>query len=236
MSDHSTVPFIVVAAGSGRRFGASLPKQYQPLLGQPLLAHTLKNLHDDPRIGPILPVIAPDGTALWDQWMAPCLAELPKLLPPIAGGEERQASVFAGLQALTHLRPEWVGVHDGARPFVTSEMIGRLLAACRHDLAGVIVALPVADTVKWVDAGRRIQETLDRDRTWLAQTPQLFRYESIVRAHNHARENGFLGTDDASLLERLGLPVVVVPGDPRNIKVTRPEDLALLATFLEALP
>jgi 2-C-methyl-D-erythritol 4-phosphate cytidylyltransferase len=237
MHDHHTANLttappctvIVVAAGQGQRFGGDVPKQYQMLLDRPLLAHTLERLHRHPVVERIVPVIAPDGTTGW-QCLAPWLSKLPKVAPPVTGGRERQESVW---NALTSLRLEtmaWVAVHDGARPILSGTLLNRLFEARAHTDA-CIAALPASDTIKEVDASGRILRTRDRRHVWLAQTPQVFRFGLLHAAHQQARTTGFLGTDDASLVERLGHPVTVVMGDSHNIKVTRPEDWPW-ATFL----
>ena len=223
---------LVVAAGQGRRFGGPLPKQYLPLQGRPLLWHTLSRLHEHPDIRRIVPVIAPDGDELWRQWMAGPVRELPKVAPPVTGDRERQLSVYNGLRALELDGSDWVGIHDGARPLVDRALLTRLFAQ-RGAGDAWIAAIPASDTVKRVDGSGFITETVPREQIWLAQTPQLFRYGLALRAHREAALSGFLGTDDASLVERLGVPVGVVPGHTHNIKVTRADDLGLAAFFLQ---
>jgi 2-C-methyl-D-erythritol 4-phosphate cytidylyltransferase len=147
----------------------------------------------------------------------------------VAGGLKRQQSVALGLQALR--RCDVVLVHDGARPLVTADIIERVVeAAVEHGAA--VPAVPVRDTIKRVD-GDRVVETLNRDELRAVQTPQGFRYELLVQAHERAREEGFYGTDDATLVERLGHPVAVVPGSPENLKITTPEDLLLAEALLQ---
>ncbi|MBF0109632.1 MAG: 2-C-methyl-D-erythritol 4-phosphate cytidylyltransferase [Magnetococcales bacterium] len=230
--DHP-LSIVVVAAGSGQRFGGPRPKQYLDLAGHPILFHTLKAFHDHPAIGAILPVIAPDGEALWQRWLGPLLARLPRVLSPVRGGATRQESVWRGLAALALPADAWVAIHDAARPFPGKKLLDRLLEG-RKDHVALIPALPAADTVKSVDPGSNIiLETLDRSRIWLAQTPQLFHHGTILDLHERARAAGFVATDDASLAEWGGIAVRVVPGDHRNIKITHPWDLELANKWLE---
>lgn len=233
MTLDNTLSMIVVAAGSGQRFGGPLPKQYLDLAGRPVLFHTLKTLHDFPGIGEILPVIAAEGFPLWDHWMTPHLDTLPRVKSPVTGGATRQESVWKGLLAFNLPQDAWVGIHDAARPFPGNKLLQRLLDG-RSTSTALIAALPAADTVKRVDSQSGIiLETLERTQIWLAQTPQLFRYGKILDLHNLARASGFNGTDDASLAEWGGVAVTVIPGDGRNIKITQPQDLELARKWLE---
>ncbi|MBF0273169.1 MAG: 2-C-methyl-D-erythritol 2,4-cyclodiphosphate synthase [Magnetococcales bacterium] len=223
--DPGTEPLtlIVVAAGQGKRCGGALPKQYQDLDGRPLLAHTLDHLHADPRIAAILPVIAPDGEELWQAVMGRHLVSWPKLLAPVAGGAERQESVFKGLASLMLPESAWVGVHDGARPFPGRALLDRLLLARRHGEA-IIPAIVIHDTIKRIDDSERVTETLDRSVLRRVQTPQIFRFGLLHHCHREAARLGIVATDDASLIERSDVAVLTVPGDEANLKVTRPED------------
>ncbi|MBF0136059.1 MAG: 2-C-methyl-D-erythritol 4-phosphate cytidylyltransferase [Magnetococcus sp. DMHC-1] len=222
---------IVVAAGQGKRFGGGLPKQYRPVAERPLLVHTLTHLHAHPLIDRIVPVIAPDGLVLWEKIMRPWLESLPKVAWPVAGGAERQHSVRNGLAALDLAPDAWVGIHDGARPLVLPDLLDRLFQA-RSLADALLVALPAQDTVKQVSPGQHIMTTLNRQEIWLAQTPQIFRYALVQAAHAQAVASGFIGTDDASLVEHLGVAVRVVSGDVRNIKVTHPHDETIVTLFL----
>ncbi|MBF0429106.1 MAG: 2-C-methyl-D-erythritol 2,4-cyclodiphosphate synthase [Magnetococcales bacterium] len=222
---------IVVAAGQGRRFGGALPKQYQNLAGRPILAHAVERLHAHPLIQTILPVIAPDGDALWHAIMGPYLANWPKLLPPVPGEAERQGSVFNGLTHLELSDQAWVGIHDGARPLPSQELLDRLFQA-RNQADVIIPAILIHDTIKMVDESNHIQETLDRSTLRRIQTPQLFRYGRLLQRHQEAKQQGFLGTDDASLSEQAGDPVFTVLGDEENLKITRLQDLSLAEHFL----
>ena len=225
------ITMIVVTAGRGRRFGGPLPKQYHVLQGRPLLLHTLSRLHAHPFVACILPIIAPDGDGLWQETMGPHLAALPKVSPPVFGGETRQQSVYNGLRSLQPKKNSWVGIHDGARPLVSRELLDSLLKA-RATAEALVPVLPVNDTVKQVDSRDQVCGCPDRRWLRLAQTPQLFILERILKAHAMAAKTDFLGTDDASLLEHMGATVQTIPGSEQNIKVTTPRDLALAEWLL----
>lgn len=232
------VTIIVLAAGLGQRFGGSLPKQYLPLRHRPILWHTLSRLHHHAQISKIIPVIAPNGEELWQKIMVPLLDQLPKVTTPVEGGDERQHSVFKALVSLNLADDAWVGIHDGARPLVDQGLLERLFQArVRSD--AIIPAIPASDTVKHVDPQGHIIETLDRENIRLAQTPQLFRLGLILHAHQQAAKEAFLGTDDASLIERLYATthlsgqIVVVPGSANTIKITRQLDLDLAERLLQ---
>jgi 2-C-methyl-D-erythritol 4-phosphate cytidylyltransferase len=223
---------IVLAAGRGERCAGTLPKQYQ-LLGQyPLLWHTLHRVHPHPKIDHILPVIAPTGETLWQQIMGPHLHLLPKVTPPVTGGAQRQESVYQALQTIEQPDEHWVAIHDGARPLIDLPLLDRLFTA-RNQSEAIIPGLQATDTVKQIDDQQQIITTLDRQQICLIQTPQLFRLGLIRRAHQQARDDGFLGTDDASLVERLQVPVLLVPGSPWNRKVTYPQDQHWAAWWLQ---
>lgn len=208
---------LVVAAGRGTRIGAPLPKQYLPLAGEPLLRHTLRALAAHPRITGVRAVIHPDDRALYDG-----AARGLDLLAPVPGGAQRQDSVRFGLESLAEIDPDMVAIHDGARPFVETALIDRVLDALAS-APGAIPALAVADTLKRGRDGR-IAETVDRGQLWRAQTPQAFRYREILAAHRAAA--GLELSDDAAVAERAGLAVSLVAGSETNLKVTAPDDLA----------
>jgi len=150
------------------------------------------------------------------------LPDDPRVLPAVPGGVERQDSVARGLEALP-AEVEWLAIHDAARCLVRAADVARVLAAARTDGAALL-AVPASDTIKRVQAGR-IVETPPRGECWVAQTPQVFAIDVIREAIAKARQDGVLGTDDAQLVERLGVPVRIVEGSRRNLKITRPEDL-----------
>ena len=205
---------ILVAAGSGNRFGAGTPKQFLPLLGRPVIRHAAEALAA--HVGALL---QPVGEA------SPIAVALDGLahLPPVPGGVTRQDSVRAGLEALAPHAPDVVLVHDAARPLIPPGLIAALIAAL-DDTPGAIPAVPVADTLKRAVAGR-IAATVPRDSLFRAQTPQAFRFDALLSAH---RAGIVSATDDAAVLEAQGLAVGLVPGSEDNIKITYKDDLMRL--------
>lgn len=215
---------LLMAAGSGTRFGAPEPKQYLPLLGRPVIRHAAEALLAGGLVDAIQPVVAAGEEAR----VAALLAGLPAR-PPVPGGATRAGSVRAGLAALAADPPAVVLVHDAARPVIPPGTIAALLAAL-EGAPGAIPAQPVADTLKR-GAGGQVQETVPRDGLFRAQTPQAFRFEALAAAH---RGGDAGATDDAALLEAAGLPVALVPGAESNVKITWPEDLARVEAHLAA--
>ncbi len=207
---------LVVAAGRGHRFGAEMPKQFLSLAGKPVLRHALEAFATHPAVAAVQTVIHPDDRELYDAAAAGL-----DLRPPADGGATRQDSVRLGLAALVDLAPKRVLIHDAARPFVSGEIIDRVLAGLDSH-AGVIPAVPVADTLKRVEDGS-VSGTVDRSGLWRAQTPQGFRYADILAAH--ADFAGREMTDDAALLEAAGLTVGIVEGAERNFKITSKDDM-----------
>ena len=210
---------IMVAAGSGQRFGADRPKQYVECAGKPVARWAAECLA--PHVSFLQPV--GDADALADTLVGM------NHLPVVAGGATRQDSVRAGLEALAPMQPDVVLIHDAARPFLPADTIPALLdALTRHD--GAIPAIPVADTLKRGVDGL-ISATVSREGLHRAQTPQAFRFATILDLHRqHAGEPG--ATDDAALFERAGLPVALVPGHDDNIKITYSEDAVRMARIL----
>jgi 2-C-methyl-D-erythritol 4-phosphate cytidylyltransferase len=213
---------IIPAAGTGRRMGGEIPKQYLSLAGIPILVHTLSAFQRSPLVDEILLVVPGEDVAEVRRDVVERY-DFSRVSLVIAGGSERQDSVR---NALVYVRDEHeiVLVHDGVRPFVTGALIERAVAGARA-FGAVTVGVPVRDTVKAVDAAGRVVKTVLREGLWLTQTPQAFRREVILAAYERAAADGFYGTDDASLVERMGIPVRMIPGDADNIKVTTPEDL-----------
>ncbi len=208
---------LIVAAGSGQRFGGAVPKQYQTLAGKPLLRHCLETFAAHPGISGVLVAINPDHRPLYDQ----AASGLPHLLPPIQGGSSRQDSVLNGLERLGAEKPDLVLIHDAARPLIDADTISRTIAALAAHRA-VLVAVPVVDTIKRGKDGR-VGDTVDRRDLWRAQTPQAFHFPDILAAHR--RFAGRELTDDAALAEAAGIPVMFVLGSERNFKVTTQEDM-----------
>jgi len=218
---------LVLAAGRGERLGHALPKGFVPLAGRPLLLHALAAMEAVAEIVRVVPVIPAGALERYREAVAG--AGLRKLAEPVVGGKERQDSVRAGLAALP-AGTALVAIHDAARPCVRPEAVRRVIAAARADGAALLAA-PVRDTIKRVVAGR-VVETPPRAECWAAQTPQVFRVELLREALAKAEAEGLLGTDDAQLVEALGVPVRVVPGDADNLKVTDAEDLAQAERWL----
>ncbi len=224
------VVVLIPAAGMGRRMGAAVNKQYLPLNDRPILAHTIALFDNHPRVDRIHVIIpAAEMAQCWAEVLEPC--GFLKVGELIAGGEERQDSVRNGLLACGAETGDIVLIHDGVRPLLPATLIDRVIDRVMAEGA-CVVGVPVKDTIKQVQGGR-ITGTPDRRFLWQAQTPQAFRFGQILRAHEQAVEDGFCGSDDASLVERLGLPVGIVEGSYRNIKITTPEDLLLARAFLE---
>ncbi len=223
------VHVLVPAAGVGRRVGSSVKKQYLMLGDRPLLAATLDRLAEHPRITAIH-VIAPESEQDYCQKEVVERYAVKKIAGVVVGGAERQDSVRNGLLACGANDDDIVLIHDAVRPFFPLEQVDALIdEAAQHGAS--LLAVPAQDTVKEVVDGR-VTQTVDRSRLWLAQTPQAFRFGLIHEAHQRAHQQGYQGTDDASLVEWCGWPVVVVPGSAYNLKVTTPADLALARALL----
>lgn len=226
MQEKSAV--IIVAAGASRRMGRD--KLWIPLAGRITLARTIDAFQGSPLIDAIIVVTSPERLS---DVLDLCREETwDKVRSVVPGGARRQDSVCQGLDTLAELQPEcqWVMIHDGARPFVTSTIIAAGLQAAQEHLAA-IAAVPVKDTIKQVHAGK-ILATPDRALLWAVQTPQVFSFPLIHQAHHSPLAQGD-ATDDALLLERLGYEVAVFPGSYTNIKITTQEDLLFAEAYLE---
>lgn len=210
---------VIVAAGRGSRMGTAVSKQFLLLQGKPVAVHTLEAFQHHERIGEIVLVVGAGDVETCTGWVREY--GLSKVKAVIAGGGERQHSVHLGLK---ELETEWVMVHDGVRPFVESAEIETCYAQAQRTGASVL-AVPVKDTIKQVDAEGMVTATPDRRSLWSIQTPQTFRLNDLLQAYEAAERDGFLGTDDSSLAERIGIRVSVAEGSYRNIKLTTPEDL-----------
>jgi 2-C-methyl-D-erythritol 4-phosphate cytidylyltransferase len=222
---------LIPAAGMGKRMGASINKQYLQLDGQPIVARTISVFEDSPLIDAIYLVIPADEIPYCrEHVIAPC--GFRKVVEIVAGGRERQNSVMNGLNAMRQsvADDDVVLIHDGVRPLITPQLLRESIEVARSN-DGALVAVPAKDTIKTVRDGIII-DTPPRETLWQAQTPQSFRFAVIHAAHRAAEQEGFMGTDDASLVERRGGVVRVVRGDYRNIKITTPEDLVLAEAFL----
>lgn len=218
---------VIPAAGTGKRMGMEKNKLLVPIDEIPVLVHTLKIFENDNWCKSITLVIHKQDRAeisdLIEQF------QLRKIAAIVEGGSERQQSVYKGLQ---QLQSECIVlIHDGARPFVKQKYLHQLVEKANH-YGGAVLAVPVKDTIKKV-RNRFVEETIDRSTLWSIQTPQAFQLHLIMNAHKKAEEDGYIGTDDASLLERFGGKVVVVEGDYENFKITTPEDLIFANAIIQ---
>lgn len=220
---------VVPAAGSGRRFGGSTPKQYLKLHNQPIMVHSINRLFALPLSGCVI-AISPD-----DEFAQTLNYQNPALLHFVAGGAERMDSVLSGLDFLQNYArvDDWVLVHDVARPCVAVSSLIKLHETLLIDTVGGILAIPVRDTLKKGQAGN-IVETVSRDHLWQAQTPQMFRFGILRDALIAAKQQNLHVTDEASAVELAGFAVKIVEGRMDNIKVTYPDDLALAEVILQA--
>jgi 2-C-methyl-D-erythritol 4-phosphate cytidylyltransferase / 2-C-methyl-D-erythritol 2,4-cyclodiphosphate synthase len=217
----SSVAAVVVAAGRGLRAGGAVPKQYRSLSAGSPIRRALSAFIEHEGIAAVQAVIHPDDTERFAQ--ACCGLDI---LPPVTGGATRQASVLAGLEAVSDRAPQIVLVHDAARPFASKALISRAIAAARQTGAA-IPALVLTDTVKAVDAAGVVVETLDRNRLRTVQTPQAFAFEALLAAHRRAAAEGLDSfSDDAALAEWAGLRVTAFDGESSNVKLTTADDFA----------
>jgi 2-C-methyl-D-erythritol 4-phosphate cytidylyltransferase len=214
----------------GKRMGRAIAKQFLPLGDMPMLAHTLMAFQRAPEIDEIVPILSQED-------MEFCLKEIveryhiTKVMTLVAGGRERQDSVANGLHKLGN-DATVVLVHDGVRPFVTSEMIKETVD-CAKKGECVTVGVPIKDTIKEVTDNGMVRRTLERNRLWAIQTPQAFPVKALARAHAEASRQRLCGTDDATLVERTGGAVRVIMGSYDNIKITTPDDLLLAEEILK---
>jgi 2-C-methyl-D-erythritol 4-phosphate cytidylyltransferase len=230
-SDRLRTVAIIPAAGAGVRMGGDRVKQFVDLEGRPLIAMTLKKFQESAAIDSIIVVVPSDEVNYCQRDIVERYG-LTKVEKVIAGGLRRQDSVRLGLEAS---KGDYglVLIHDGVRPLISPKLIDRAVAAGREHRA-VITGIPPQETVKEIDTNSRVVKTHDRRRMWLVQTPQVFRYEDILAAHRKAiREDWGEATDDALLVERMGIPVTIMEGSRDNIKVTTEHDLELVRFLLE---
>lgn len=242
---------IIVAGGRGERFGDIRGKQFVPLQGLPMAAWSLKAFAEAPSVGTLVVVCSPERfDEMREEVVEPLNLSVPVHFAP--SGNVRQASCFSGLQALSRLQKQslehaypFVAIHDAARPLITTAGIERVIECVRSNttLDGAICARPAVDTLKVVQTSQGASETTklplivstpDRSKCWYAETPQVFRFEAIYSAHEQAAHDGFTGTDDASLVERLGGHVAVVDPACENLKVTLPGDKTIAEAILSA--
>jgi 2-C-methyl-D-erythritol 4-phosphate cytidylyltransferase len=219
---------VVPAAGAGRRMGAGVAKQYLPLRGRPLLAHALQPLLRCERIEAVVLVVAAGD----EDWRS--IVPAGERVLTVTGGAERCHSVLKGLERLADRASpgDWVLVHDAARPCLSGAELDALFEQLDGDPVGGLLAVPLADTLKAADEGRRVKATLPREGLWRALTPQMFRYGLLQAALANAVAAGVLVTDEAAAMERAGHRPALVPGRTANLKVTGPEDLLLAEAVL----
>lgn len=231
----SDTPFRIVAlvpaAGIGARASDArpdqIPKQYRHIAGRPMLLHAVQALLADPRIEQVRVVTAPH-----DLIAQGLLADLPRTLCCPVGGAERSDTVLNGLEQAGLARNDWVLVHDAARPGLPIQALARLIDACLENGVGGLLALPVADTIKYADQTGCVDRTVDRAHLWAAQTPQMFRVGLLIDALRKAKQAGQLLTDEAQAMELAGYQPLLVPGSGRNAKVTWPDDFEWVGSWL----
>ena len=223
------VKALIAAGGRGERIGGILPKQFVEIKKKPVLAYTVEKFEKCELIDEII-LVVPEDYMSFCSYNIVDVGDFKKVKRILSGGKERQDSVYKGLLALPK-DTDIVIIHDGVRPFISTEKIGKSIEMCKKEKA-IILALPVNDTVKKVEE-EYVVTTLDREKLWIAQTPQTFEYKLILEAYKKAIEDGFTGTDDSSLVERLGFKVRVLEGESQNIKITTPEDLTFAKRILE---
>jgi len=228
-----TTVAVIPAAGLGLRMQSGRAKQFLSLNRRPVLAVTLSVLQGCRHIDEMVLVAPPKDVAYCREHIVEEYG-LYKVAAVVSGGDRRQDSVRLGIEA-TQGRHDLVLIHDGVRPLIDEGLLSRVIEAAQTQRA-VIAALPAKETVKEVDAANEVVRTYDRGRVWLVQTPQAFHYHDILKAHHLAAVQGWEATDDAFLMEKLGIPVFVVEGSERNIKVTTPHDLELARFLLRDRP
>ena len=219
---------VIPAGGIGRRMGLDIPKQFYKLNSRPVLAHTMLAMQNCPAICLIIVAVPPDFIELTQKIVLDY--KIDKVKNVVAGGRLRQDSVKAGL-ALIPDDFDFVAVHDGARPFVTSQLITSCIEAARENGAA-LTAIPAGDTMKEIDDSDTVVRTINRQKIRLAQTPQVARLSLLREAFAAAEKDNFIGTDEASFLEHIKVPVKIVNGSEKNIKITRPDDLLIARALL----
>ncbi|HLG52836.1 MAG TPA: 2-C-methyl-D-erythritol 4-phosphate cytidylyltransferase [Steroidobacteraceae bacterium] len=222
---------MIPAAGASSRFGGTIPKPYLRIAGRSLLEHALRAMLGCKAIAGGVVV-----TAAGDRRWIRLPASMRRRVVTTTGGSSRARSVLNGLRALEHATPEdWVLVHDAARPGLPPADLAALILACRRDVVGGLLAVPIAETLKQSDGDCRSSRSVARDGLWRAQTPQMFHHGQLTRALTRALSEGFEPSDEAAAIESLGLRPKLVEGSPLNIKVTRPADLALARAAVRML-
>jgi 2-C-methyl-D-erythritol 4-phosphate cytidylyltransferase len=224
------VSAIIPAAGSGTRIGGDIKKQFLPLKGKPLIAYTLQQFEHCPDVDEVALAVPESAMSQMESIVAQY--RLNKVSKIISGGAKRQDSVHNVLNRLVLKDSDIVLVHDGVRPFIEIKRIAHLLKICREHGAAVLAVQP-KDTIRRSIDGRFFDQTLDRSALWLIQTPQAFRAKLLIKAYEEAKKEKFYSTDEAALVERLGVKARIVEGNYDNIKITTPADLELGMLILE---
>lgn len=224
------VAVIIPAAGAGKRMAREVPKQFLELSSCPILVHTLTVFEHWAGAESVVVVVPEDEQDRVAGWVDDY--QLKKITQIVCGGPRRQDSVYNGLRALRQ-EVDIVLVHDGVRPLISTLVLDNCVKAVSNTGAA-IAAVPLKDTIKEIADDKMVIKTLDRNRLWAVQTPQGFRKEILMRAMEQAAQDSFTGTDEASLVERLKIPITIVEGCYENIKITTAEDLLLAETFLNA--
>ncbi|MDH3836514.1 MAG: 2-C-methyl-D-erythritol 4-phosphate cytidylyltransferase [Desulfobacteraceae bacterium] len=225
------VSAIIVAAGKGIRMKGTMRKQYLDLSGRPVLAHSIMAFDSCSQVAEIY-LVVPKEDIEYCQNKILSLLDLKNQINLVHGGAKRQDSVYNGLQSIDK-DTETVVIHDGVRPLIHPEELKECILGSKK-YGACILGTPASDTLKRVDKSGIIEATLPRENIWLAQTPQAFQYDLILKAHETARRDGYVGTDDASLVERLGADVKIINGSRFNIKITQKEDLAVAKAMFDA--
>jgi 2-C-methyl-D-erythritol 4-phosphate cytidylyltransferase len=224
MQNRLSCGVIIPSAGRGTRMDAAWPKQFMELEGKSILHRTIGQFQSSPDVDWIVVPAAKEEIDLVQGIVEK--HRLSKVCGVVPGGERRQDSVWNGIKALEGRNPEVTLVHDAVRPFITRDLIHSLVLAL-GEYEGAVLAVPVKETMKLANDQRIITSTPERERVWIVQTPQGFRFPLLRRAYETAANDGFHGTDDASLVERMGVNVKIVEGSYDNIKITTPEDFEL---------
>lgn len=227
MAINSQLVVIVPAAGAGKRMLAQHPKQYLTIGQHTILEHTVLRLLSHPNIAKVIIAIGPD-----DEYFATSsLARLANV-STVTGGKERVDSVLAGLQVIDIVESPWVLVHDAARPCVSHHDISALITQCLAAQTGGLLATPIRDTIKRADVNHLVKETVDREQLWHALTPQMYPTPILLLAIEKALADNVTVTDEASAIEYIGEPSLLIEGSSDNLKITRPDDLHLAEYIL----
>ncbi len=217
---------IIPAAGVGSRMQSALPKQYIPVLGKPMISHSVQTFFDCARISGIHLALSPED----EFWSSLQLDVKSRLQLHYTGGDTRAETVLNTLNAIMVEDDDWVLVHDAARPGLDAQLLNQLLDTLQVDEVGGLLALPLADTLKKSNSQGRSEATISREQLWQAQTPQMFRYHCLKKA---LQQHGGHATDEAQAIEALGLQPKLVVGSLKNMKVTYPQDVAYVEALMQ---